>query len=69
MVRGPSLSIHYISAQRFLRETWSGQLELPDLYDYPARHRATLCILYTHSIVDVRVLVVLSTNRRNRDRA
>ena len=31
------MSIHYISAQRLLRETWSGQL--PDLYDYSARHR------------------------------
>ena len=31
------MSIHYISAQRLLRESWSGQL--PDLYDYPARHR------------------------------
>ena len=28
---------YIISAQRLLRETWSGQL--PDLYDYPARHR------------------------------
>ena len=47
------MSIHYISAQRLLRETWSGQL--PDLYDYPGQT--------SRPLRSVRVLVLTVTSR------
>ena len=52
------MSIHYISAQRLLRETWSGQL--PDLYDYPAR-------LDIATLRSMRVLVLTVTSRVKRE--